>query len=73
MMWALDHISTGLPGLDRIIDGLRWGDNVVWQVEKYKGIPGYGDAFMEHALAGITRLFIYALASMMLCWRRILG
>jgi hypothetical protein len=33
MMWALDHVSTGLPGLDQILDGLRWGDNVVWQVE----------------------------------------
>lgn len=26
------HPGTGLPGLDRILEGLRAGDNVVWQV-----------------------------------------
>ena len=25
--------STGIPGLDRTVDGLRAGDNVVWQVD----------------------------------------
>ncbi|MGE5391633.1 MAG: PEP/pyruvate-binding domain-containing protein [Deltaproteobacteria bacterium] len=32
-MTALGRISTGLAGLDRILDGLRMGDNVVWQVD----------------------------------------
>ncbi len=32
-MSAFDRASTGIPGLDKILDGLRWGDNVVWQVE----------------------------------------
>jgi len=25
-------VSTGIPVIDELIDGLRWGDNVVWQV-----------------------------------------
>ena len=25
-------VSTGIPVIDHLIDGLRWGDNVVWQV-----------------------------------------
>ncbi|HPD60461.1 MAG TPA: PEP/pyruvate-binding domain-containing protein [Thermodesulfobacteriota bacterium] len=25
-------LSTGVPVIDQLIDGLRWGDNVVWQV-----------------------------------------
>jgi len=25
-------LSTGMPIIDQLIDGLRWGDNVVWQV-----------------------------------------
>ena len=25
-------LSTGIPVIDNLIDGLRWGDNVVWQV-----------------------------------------
>jgi pyruvate, water dikinase len=32
------NFSTGLPGLDKAIDGLRTGDNVVWQVD---GIDEY--------------------------------
>ncbi len=33
-----DRVSTGLAGFDRVIDGLRLGDNVVWQVDS---IPDY--------------------------------
>ncbi len=39
-----DKISTGHPGLDKVVDYLRLGDNVVWQVdsvEDYKRIAGY--------------------------------
>lgn len=25
-------VSTGIPVIDELLDGLRWGDNVVWQV-----------------------------------------
>ena len=27
------QLSTGLPGLDRILNGLIPGDNIVWQVD----------------------------------------
>lgn len=27
-----NRVSTGLPGLDDVLDGLRIGDNVVWRV-----------------------------------------
>ena len=29
-----ERASTGIPGLDRVLDDLRWGDNVVWQVDQ---------------------------------------
>ncbi|MDN5963141.1 MAG: PEP/pyruvate-binding domain-containing protein [Actinomyces sp.] len=32
-MEAHASASTGIPGLDRTVDGLRAGDNVVWQVD----------------------------------------
>jgi hypothetical protein len=36
---ALAHeVSTGLPGLDAILGGLRLGDNVVWRVD---GVDDY--------------------------------
>jgi len=33
MPFDRNHISTGLPGLDQMLTGLRAGDNVVWQVD----------------------------------------
>ncbi len=30
------HLSTGLPGLDRVLRGLIPGDNIVWQVESVR-------------------------------------
>ncbi len=33
-----DKISTGLKAFDQVIDYLRYGDNVVWQVDS---LPGY--------------------------------
>ena len=32
-MESYNRASTGIRGLDRIFDGLRLGDNVVWQVD----------------------------------------
>ena len=32
-MGSYNRASTGVFGLDRIFDGLRLGDNVVWQVD----------------------------------------
>lgn len=33
MKHKFERASTGIAGLDHVLDGLRWGDNVVWQVE----------------------------------------
>ena len=33
MEQADSQLSTGLPGLDRILKGLMPGDNIVWQVD----------------------------------------
>jgi len=49
-MLTFDRASTGIAGLDKVLGDLRWGDNVVWQVEciaEYKKIilP-----FVKHSL-----------------------
>ncbi len=31
-MWRYNDISTGMKGFDEVIDNLRLGDNVMWQV-----------------------------------------
>ena len=32
-----DRVSTGIKGFDHVIDHLRLGDNVVWQVDSISG------------------------------------
>jgi len=50
-MKSLSRASTGIPALDEIIDGLRIGDNVVWQVDEIEDYRMVARAFVERALA----------------------
>jgi pyruvate,water dikinase len=43
--------STGLPGLDHILKGLRPGDNVVWRVDNIEDYAAFAQPFCERALA----------------------
>lgn len=51
MMWAFERASTGISGLDTILDGLRWGDNVVWQVDDIQEYQNMVIPFVEQAKA----------------------
>lgn len=51
-----ERTSSGLPGLDRILDGLRLGDNVVWQVDSVDDYRYFARPFAENALRGGKRL-----------------
>ncbi|MDQ1289845.1 MAG: hypothetical protein QG622_3411 [Actinomycetota bacterium] len=44
-----DRVSTGLPGFDRVIDDLRLGDNVVWQVDSIPAFRRMVDRFVARA------------------------
>ncbi|HPZ42871.1 MAG TPA: PEP/pyruvate-binding domain-containing protein [Bacillota bacterium] len=44
-----DKVSTGLKGLDRVIDMLRLGDNVVWQVDSIADYKHVVAPFVEQA------------------------
>jgi transcriptional regulator with XRE-family HTH domain len=35
------RVSTGIPTLDEVLDGLYWGDNVVWQLDGASAEPFY--------------------------------
>ncbi|MDD5218826.1 MAG: phosphoenolpyruvate synthase, partial [Candidatus Omnitrophica bacterium] len=43
-------VSTGLKGFDKIINGLRKGDNVVWQVDCIEDYFHFALSFIEHSL-----------------------
>lgn len=46
-----DKVSTGIKGFDRVIDHLRFGDNVVWQVDSVSDYKKMVDYFAESAKA----------------------
>lgn len=45
-----DKVSTGLEGFDQVIDHLRFGDNVVWQVDSISDYKKMVHYFVENAL-----------------------
>lgn len=49
-MTAFGHVSTGLNGLDQILDELRLGDNVVWQVDQIQDYRHFVTPLIKQAL-----------------------
>lgn len=45
----MEQISTGIPGLDAIINGLRLGDNVVWRVDSLDDFALVAAPFVHQA------------------------
>ena len=50
------HVSTGWKSLDSIIDHLRRGDNVVWQVDDIDAYRKLVSNFVNHAIANQERV-----------------
>jgi len=55
-MYTLERASTGLEGLDQVIDQLRIGDNVVWQVDDLASYRKMAAPFVERAIRDGRRL-----------------
>jgi hypothetical protein len=51
-----EQASSGIPGLDRVLDHLRLGDNVVWQVDRIEDYFHFARPFAQTALAEGRRL-----------------
>ena len=56
------RLSTGLPGLDRMLKGLMTGDNVVWQVDSVDDYKPLIKPFYENALAKGKRIIYFRFA-----------
>ncbi len=50
MARILTRESTGIKGIDEIIDGLRSGDNVVWQVDSIDDYLSFARPFIDRAI-----------------------
>lgn len=65
-MGAFDRIKSGLPGMDRLLDSIRMGDNVVWSVSNLEEFTFFALPFAEqYGTAGIS--FICVSRNMSLC------
>lgn len=50
-MESIEQISTGLKGADEVIDTLRPGDNIIWQVDSFEAYSFVVDRFVQQAAA----------------------
>lgn len=55
-MNSLNRCSTGVPALDRVLDHLRLGDNVVWQADSVIDYAYFVRCFVQQALREQRRL-----------------
>ncbi|HIY01823.1 MAG TPA: PEP/pyruvate-binding domain-containing protein [Candidatus Blautia faecipullorum] len=49
-MAAFDKINSGIPGVDEILDHIRLGDNVVWQVSTIDEFRFFAEPFARQAV-----------------------
>ena len=50
LMAAFDKVLSGIEGLDRLLDYIRMGDNVVWQVTDLREFRYFMEPFAEQAI-----------------------
>ncbi len=55
-MPTFEHVASGIPGLDALIDSIRMGDNVVWQLDDLDQYRRFARAFAGQALADGRRI-----------------
>ncbi|MFW5972288.1 MAG: PEP/pyruvate-binding domain-containing protein [Bacillota bacterium] len=57
-----DWAHTGISGLDKILQGLRKGDNVVWQINELDAYAYFVDCFVKRALKDEKRVVYFRFA-----------
>ena len=50
-MAAFDAIASGYPQMDNILDSIRLGDNVVWQISDLEDFRMFAEPFVRQAVA----------------------
>ncbi|MEW6237412.1 MAG: PEP/pyruvate-binding domain-containing protein [Candidatus Omnitrophota bacterium] len=60
---ADSSLSTGLPGLDNVLQGIIAGDNIVWKVDGVENYQAFVDPFYRHALAQGRKVVYFRFAS----------
>lgn len=58
-----EQVSTGLPGLDTVVNYLRKGDNVVWQVDSIDDFAAFVNPFVTTAVSQGRKVIYMRFAS----------
>ena len=56
-MAAFDPISSGYPRMDAILDHIRLGDNVVWQISELEEFRMFAEPFARQAVEDGQKAF----------------
>ena len=48
-MAAFDRVKSGIPGLDKALDNIRLGDNVVWNVTNLNEFSYFVNPYVKQA------------------------
>ena len=62
-MTAFERIQSGIPEMDRVLDNIRLGDNVVWRVSGLDEFHLFLDPYVRQAIADHRRLIYVRFAS----------
>ena len=46
-MAAFERVKSGIPAMDRVLDNIRMGDNVVWRVSDLKEFHYFLDPYIK--------------------------
>ena len=59
---SFEKIPSGYPGLDEVLDNIRMGDNVVWQVMDLSEFRLFAQPFARRAIADGRRTLYFRFA-----------
>lgn len=62
-MAAFDRILSGIPEMDKALDSIRLGDNVVWRVSKLEEFKLFMEPYVEQAIKDRRNIIYFRFAS----------
>lgn len=62
-MAAFDRIESGIPEMDRALDNIRLGDNVVWRVSELDDFRYFMEPYLEQAIRDNRQIIYFRFAS----------
>ncbi|MBQ7201150.1 MAG: phosphoenolpyruvate synthase [Eubacterium sp.] len=62
-MAAFDRIESGIPEMDKALDNIRLGDNVVWRVSELNDFRYFMEPYLEQAIRDKRNIIYFRFAS----------